>query len=76
MIVYKRELTIDDVCGLDKDEELIFYMSDDVAIVVIESNGRYVVRKKGIYENELIEEAILKEADEVMEFVQNLSAKL
>lgn len=71
MIVYKRKLTMDDICNLDKDEELIYYKTDDVAIVVDKVNDKYVARKKRISDNELIEEELLKRVDEVMDFAQN-----
>lgn len=71
MIVYKRKLTMDDICNLDKDEELIYYKTDDVAIVVEKVNDKYVARKKRISDNELIDEELLKRVDEVMDFAQN-----
>lgn len=71
MIVYKRKLTMEDVDNLVMDEELIYYKTEDIAIVVLKINDGYVVRKKGISENELIDEAVLKRVEEVIEFVQN-----
>lgn len=62
---------MDDICNLDKDEELIYYKTDDVAIVVDKVNDKYVARKKRISDNELIEEELLKRVDEVMDFAQN-----
>ena len=71
MIVYKRKLTMEDVCNLDKDEELIYYKTGDVAIVVEKVNDKYVARKKRISDNELIDEELLKRVDEVMDFAWN-----
>lgn len=46
MIIYKRKITREDVSNLDKDEQLIYYKTDTVAIVIDQSNNRYILRKK------------------------------
>ena len=56
MIIYKREMTLEDIANLDEDEELIYYMADNIAITINKSNNQYIVRKKQISDNELIEE--------------------
>lgn len=69
MIVYKRELNADDLENLDDEEELIYYKSDKVAITIDIVKDLFIVRKKSIFDNKLIEEAFLKTIGEVMEFV-------
>lgn len=73
MIIYKREITRKDVDSLVENEDLIHYKTDDVAIVVCRvSGGTYIVRKRRIDDNELIEEAFFKTIDETMDFVESL----
>ena len=52
-------MTLEDIANLDEDEELIYYMADNIAITINKSNNRYIVRKKYISDNELIDEAFL-----------------
>lgn len=70
MIIYKRDITWEDVAGLDADEELIYYKTDDIAVTVIQHDDRYIVRKRQIFDNKLIEEAPLNTVDEVMDFIE------
>ena len=70
MIIYKREMTLEDIANLDEDEELIYYMADNIAITINKSNNQYIVRKKQISDNELIEEAFLNTIDEIMNFIK------
>ena len=69
MIIYKRKITREDVSNLDKNEQLIYYKTDTVAIVIDQSNNRYILRKKQIEDNELLEEVFLNTVDEVMNFL-------
>ena len=70
MIVYKRKMTREDIEGLEEEEELIYYLSDETAFLVNQVKKQYIVRKKNIENNELIEEAQLRTIDEVMEFAE------
>ncbi len=70
MIVYKRKMTREDIEGLEEEEELIYYLSDETAVLVNQVKKQYIVRKKNIENNELIEEAQLRTIDEVMEFAE------
>jgi hypothetical protein len=70
MIVYKRKMTIEDIEGLEEEEELIYYLSDETAVLVNQVKKQYIVRKKNIDSNELIKEAQLRTIDEVMEFAE------
>lgn len=71
MIIYKRRITREDVTNLDEGEELIYYKTDDVAITIHKSDNRYIVRKKQIFDNKLIDEAFLNKMDEVIELLKN-----
>lgn len=70
MIVYKRKMTREDIEGLEEEEELIYYLSDETAVLVNPVKKQYIVRKKNIDSNELIEEAKLSTIDEVMKFAE------
>lgn len=69
MIVYKRELNADDLENLDDEEELIYYKSDKVAIIIVIAKDRFLARKKLISDNKLIEESFLNTIEDVLEFV-------
>lgn len=71
MIIYKRKITLEDVTNLDDGEELIYYKTDNIAITINQSNDRYIVRKKQIADNKLIDEVFLKTVDEVINFIEN-----
>ena len=70
MIVYKRKMTREDIEGLEEEEELIYYLSDETAVLINQVKKQYIARKKNIENNELIEEAQLRTIDEVMEFAE------
>lgn len=70
MIVYKRKMTREVIEGLEEEEELIYYLSDETAVLVNQVKKQYIVRKKNIDSNELIEEAKLSTIDEVMKFAE------
>ena len=70
MIVYKRKMTREDIEGLEEEEELIYYLSDETAVLINKVKKQYIVRKKNIENNELIEEAKLSTIDDVMEFAE------
>ena len=71
MIIYKRKITLEDVANLDDGEELIYYKTDNIAITINQSNDRYIVRKKQIADNKLMDEVFLKTVDEVIDFIEN-----
>ncbi|WP_400230012.1 hypothetical protein [Methanobrevibacter smithii] len=71
MIMYKRKITLEDVANLDDGEELIYYKTDNIAITINQSNDRYIVRKKQIADNDLMDEVFLKTVDEVIDFIEN-----
>lgn len=46
MIVYRRQLTEDDISQLKKDEQLIYYYNNNIAFTVNNNVGEYVLRKR------------------------------
>ena len=70
MIVYKRSLQKEDVQQLDDGEELIYYYSNNVAYTIVQVENRYAVRKKKIFNNQLIDEKILTTIEQVIKVVE------
>lgn len=70
MIVYKRSLQKEDVQQLDDGEELIYYYSNNIAYTIVQVENRYAVRKKKIFNNQLIDEKILKTIEQVIKVVE------
>ena len=69
MIIYKQKLKKEHIMDLRKNEELIYYKSNEVAICINNLEDRFVVRKKRISNNELIKESFFKSIEKIMEFV-------
>jgi hypothetical protein len=66
MIVYKRPLRKKDLTELRQDEELIFYRSETVAVCISIIGNCYLLRRKRIADNEMIEELRLDTIDEII----------
>lgn len=69
MIIYKQKLKKEHIMDLRKNEELIYYKSNEVAICINNLEDRFVVRRKRISNNELIKESFFKSIEKIMEFV-------
>lgn len=71
VIVYKRNLTKTDVNNLDEDEELIYYFNNNIAYCVnrLKNTGNYIIRKKKIFNNELVQERTFKTIEQVLKFI-------
>lgn len=69
MIVYKRRLKREDLENLAADEELIYYKSDDVAITINLVGDQFIVRWKEISNNEMLRESLVKDVDEMMDYI-------
>ena len=70
MIVYGRQLKIDDIKSLDTDEELIFYRDNNIAFTINQlSNNNYILRKKKIFNNQLVDERMVKTAEQVVKII-------
>ena len=70
MIVYKRKLKKEDVMQIKDDEELIYYYNSNIAFIVnrLEKNN-YIVLKKKVFNNQLMDEKIKKTVEHVMKIV-------
>lgn len=70
MIVYKRVLKKEDVQQLADDEELIYYYNNNIAYTIVPIENRYAVRKKKVFNNQLVDEKILKTIEQVIKVVE------
>lgn len=70
MIVYKRLLQKKDIQNLEDDEELIYYKDNNIAFTINQTSDNYIVRKKKIFNNELIDERFLKTIEQVVKIVE------
>ena len=70
MIVYKRKVKNRDVQNLNKGEELIYYKDNNIAFTINEVNDNYVVRKKKIFNNELIDERFVQTIEQLIKIVE------
>lgn len=72
MIIYKRKITEEDIANLDKEEQLIYYKTEDFAITINRIEDEYLVRKKRISDYEKIDEKIIKTIDDALDFIEKL----
>ena len=70
LIVYNRKMEKKDILNLDTEEELIFYKNNNIAFTLNHVNGNYVLRKKKIFNNELIDERFIKTAEQILKIVE------
>lgn len=70
MIVYRRKLKKDDVLQLANDEELIYYKDNNIAFTIVGVDNNYVLRKKKIFNNQLVDERFVKTAEQVIKVVE------
>lgn len=70
MIVYNRKLEKIDISNLDDEEELIFYKDNNIAFTINKIDDSYVLRKKKIFNNELIDERFVKTAEQIVKIVE------
>ena len=70
MIVYNRELRKKDILNLKDDEELIFYKDNNIAFTINHVDTQYVLRKKKIFNNELVSERFVKTSEQVLKITQ------
>lgn len=66
MIVYKREVKKEDILNLGLDEELIYYKDNNIAYLVNHIDDSYVIRKKKIFNNQILMERVLKTVEQVV----------
>lgn len=70
MIVYRRGLKKEDILNLDDDEELIYYKDNNIAFTILEVDNNYVLRKKKIFNNQLVSERFVKTPEQVIKVVE------
>lgn len=70
MIVYNRKLEKKDILNLEAEEELIFYKDNNIAFTINQIDNNYVLRKKKIFNNELVDERFLKTAEQIIKVVE------
>ena len=70
LIVYNRKLEKKDILSLRDEEELIFYKDNNIAFTINQIDNNYVVRKKKIFNNELVDERFLKTAEQIIKVVE------
>lgn len=70
LIVYNRKLEKIDVSNLDDGEELIFYKDNNIAFTINQIDDSYVLRKKKIFNNELIDERFVKTIEQIVKIVE------
>ena len=70
LIVYNRKLEKKDILNLRAEEELIFYKDNNIAFTINQVDNNYVLRKKKIFNNELVDERFLKTAEQIIKVVE------
>lgn len=70
LIVYNRKLEKKDILNLRAEEELIFYKDNNIAFTINQIDNNYVLRKKKIFNNELVDERFLKTAEQIIKVVE------
>lgn len=70
MIVYRRGLKKEDVLNLEPDEELIYYKDNNIAFTILGVNNKYVLRKKKIFNNQLVDERFVKTVEQIIKVVE------
>ena len=70
LIVYNRKLEKIDISNLDDKEELIFYKDNNIAFTINKIDDSSVLRKKKIFNNELIDERFVKTAEQIVKIVE------
>jgi len=70
MIVYKRNLKKADINNLDDKEELIYYHNNNIAYCINQlRDNNYIIRKKKIFNNELMDERTFKTVEQILKFI-------
>ena len=70
MIVYRRGLKKEDVLSLEPDEELIYYKDNNIAFTILGIDNKYVLRKKKIFNNQLVDERFVKTVEQIIKVVE------
>lgn len=69
MIVYGREINLEDIKKIDNNDNIIYYKDSNIAYIIVKTVGNYIVRKKKIFNNQLMGEEQLKTPQQVLKKV-------
>ena len=67
-IIYKRKLKKEDFVNFD--EQIIYYKDDNIAFIIVQTDNTYFVRKKKIFNNQLMLEKAAKTINQVLKIVE------
>lgn len=67
-IVYKRKLKKEDFINFD--EQIIYYKDDNIAFIIVKADNTYFVRKKKIFNNQLMLEIAAKTINQILKIVE------
>lgn len=67
-IVYKRKLKKEDFVNFD--EQIIYYKDDNIAFIIVQTDNTYFIRKKKIFNNQLMFEMAAKTINQVLKIVE------
>ena len=70
MIIYNRKIEKNDLYNLSDDEELIFYKDNNIAFTINHLDSNYILRKKKIFNNELVDERVVKTVEQLIKIVE------
>ena len=70
LIVYNRKIEKKDILSLKGSEELIFYKDNNIAFTINQVDNNYIIRKKKMFNNEVIDERFVKTADQLIKIVE------
>lgn len=70
MIVYKRKIKKRDIQNLENDETLLYYYSNNIAYVLRKLDNNYIIRKKKVFNNQLVDEKIVKTIEQCIKVVE------
>ena len=69
MIVYGREINLEDIKKIDNNDNIIYYKDSNIAYIIVKTVDNYVIRKKKIFNNQLMGEEQLKTPQQVLKKV-------
>lgn len=69
MIVYRRKIEKNDIDTLEEKEELIYYRDNNIAYLINRLDNGYIMRKKKIFNNQLIDERRLKTSTQLIKVI-------
>lgn len=69
MIVYGREINLEDIKKIDNNDNIIYYKDSNIAYIIVKTVDNYIIRKKKIFNNQLMGEEQLKTPQQVLKKV-------